>query len=94
MAKSIPSISAVILDFDQLVRSNDEKIIDRFRFYSANARKRFFPKAVVFNAYRIERHPERIMIYLLHASNSSEPKTKAICAFIPPPDFSGRMVST
>jgi hypothetical protein len=94
MAKSIPSISVILLDFDQLARSNDEVVIARFRFYCANSRKRVFPKSVFFNAYRVERNPEQITIHLLDASNPSNHRTTALYSFLAPPNFSKRPLST
>jgi hypothetical protein len=94
MAKNIPTISAIILDFDQLLQSNDANIFGRFQFYCSNAKKRIFPKSVIVNAYRVDRSPSQITIILLDASDKSNPKTTARYIFLPPPDFSRRYVST
>jgi hypothetical protein len=94
MAKNIPQVSAVILDFHELVRRTDDAIIARYKFFLAHSKKRLFPKSTVINAYRIAREPQMITIHLLDATEPANPKTTAMFSFVAPPNFSRRIIST
>ena len=94
MAKSIPSVTAQHQGFQGLLRSPDQAIIHQFQFFQTHMRKPIFPRKPGFNAYRIERQSEAIIIYLLLAAPGTEPRTTAIFRFVPPPDFSRKNFGT
>jgi hypothetical protein len=94
MAKHIPHTSVVVADFHYLAREPDTAIIARFNFYCANFKKKPFPKSAIVNAYRIERKPLLVTIYLLDATDPLNHKTKATFSFEPPPNFSRSFIST
>lgn len=94
MAKNIPQISAVILDFHELGRRTDDAIMARYNFICAHSKKKLFPKSTIINAYRIDRETQKITIYLLDATDPAHPTTTAMFSFVAPPDFSRRFVST
>jgi len=94
MAKSIPTVSAMIVDFDSLASRSDDEIINRFLFYSRNSRKRIFAKSVRYNACKVERTTMSLTIRLLDSAGSSDPQTTAFFSFIPPPNFSQRYAGT
>lgn len=95
MAKSIRSVSAMVVDFFELARTSDAAIVARMQFHLKNSRKRVFPQTVEFNAYRVTRESAQITIHLLlDRGNGAMPQEVARYAFVPPPDFSRRFTST
>lgn len=89
MPRKIRSVAVVSLDFDSIARGDDKAVYRQMTATLGMSRKRFFPKSVTWNAYRVARTPNSITIHLLSSKDQmSERKEVARFAFIPGPNFS------
>lgn len=88
-SKSIPHVSVVVVNFDQVAASADEEIVRQFIVTCRLSRKRLFPKNSAFDAFQVTRMQNEIRIALL-----SGDRIAGYFSFLPSPDFSQRMLST
>lgn len=87
MAQKINSASVTTLNFDLLIKSSDQVIIDHFVVLQNNNKKRIFPKSANYNSYRINRKTNKIKIDLLHTNDLKQSTIVAIFCFLRPPNF-------
>ena len=83
--KTIPHVTLVDLDFDSLVGKSPEEVYRHFRRCDRVNRKKFFPRSVQWDTYRVTVSPERITIHL-----SQDGKEAASFSFLPAPRFPAR----
>ncbi len=89
MPRKIRSVAVASLDFDSITRGDDNTIYRQMKATLGMSRKRFFPKSVTWNAFRVARTPNSITIHLLSSKDQmSERREVARFAFIRGPSFS------
>lgn len=80
--KSIPTVTASLVDFDVLTNGPDEAVFQRFQFACSMGKKRIFPKSVKYDRGQVVRGEKHVTIrfYL------GEIET-ARFSFVPSPSF-------
>lgn len=86
-------VTAIHLDFDNLAHSGDDVVIQHMGYLFRMSKKPLIPKRIKFDAARVSRQPNLLIIHLLHTEpRTSVKKEVAQFCFAPPPSFSGLSV--
>ncbi len=80
---TIPVISFIILNFDEVKRYDDRGIYSHLVMTCRLSRKQIIPKRVRHNAFRVSRAEHAVTVHLLF-----DEKETARVSFVPGPDFS------
>lgn len=80
---TIPVISIVILNFDEVQHYDDSGIFNHLVMTCRLSRKRIIPKSVRYNAFRVSRLDHAVTVHL-----HLEEKETARISFVAAPDFS------
>jgi hypothetical protein len=83
MAKGIPVISLVIVNFDEVKRYDDTEVYRHLVMTCRATRQRLIPKSVCYNAFRVSRVEHAVTVHLL-----LDTKETARVSFVSAPDFS------
>ena len=94
MAKSVPVVDVVTLDFHDLARLSDDSIYARFQYCLRLSKRPLLKKSIVWNASQIMRSPQRVWVRLLKAAPGKDPVEVAQFGFVPPPNFGSRPLQT
>jgi hypothetical protein len=86
-SKTFPVIQAMNVRFDEIARMSDQEIYAYFVFMCRSSRKKIFKKTPIFNHYLVSRGANELRIDLINGD-----RITGRFSFIPPPDFSQRMV--